>query len=1320
MSEEELLSVGEYADSRAMTDVVNVPSASSTGDVPNSLPSVGEYADSRNIMDLVVSKTTPKLPFSFASSRNADVISETPSKPESLSSFSYVQDEPEYAQSDLNALAGQMNSIAALSFKRENMQVNYDVPDKTRPFNILEKTKFLEEQGVSGDLADDILRMDTLSWKQFGAAIHYRKKYQEQQQQVANEWSTAGMIAAGLPMGLFDIDLPLTLATGGVFKVATSGVKVGMTLKAATDIALGRVAPAATSLAAKLGRSAPYVNGIVGGAGAGFVAEGVYQNITEQYDPTAMATSVVFGAAFGGALPILSRIVSQTGTTVKDNLTGQTIKVDDVSAVQEVRIRDTIDAIDAEILAKRKEVEEAKTAPAAREADEVIVTGREEVPVTRTPEFLKQQVSTLDRTRTQLERVREDVATFEYTERTLGKQSREAERKLVTLNKQLKSLEQQKIKAEAEATAAKTPQAKSGATRRNNNLAKKIEAKKAEIQVGKGTRLRNLRALDDHLKSKDDVYASGNGKELDKELDFISEELRASRDALDEVRAEADTLPPTGGRTLTAAEELAELEAGKLQAEKDLALLQDGQSPENNYGIVHEYENPLAKLDEELQEVNANKNDLSKSDLFQKMPEFVKRRFVISPIERLLASKTPGVSGLASLLHPGTLHHGKANTKAAWNIKHRHDRDLDYTLKAIYEDFYTAKKEGYEGTVDEWFEQVGSEALRTAGNMQRRANELIPAGVSPEYRRKKYIDNLSSMDRIVAVENKQMASSVERFLDFFELSHTKGSKLEIESFIGSAGRGYVSHLYSPRKIEAMGGRQAAIDYLVNAQFKKSIADGRAPDNEMRLSFINKAEAAVNSALDPNYIKTTIGSGGSSVTKQRTIDVYDDDIADILENHAANIASIYGRNVHGMFAMKEAVGVSTVDDFMKLAAPLINENKNPREAYNNSEDFKAIAETIYGVREIPDDPMSAFNQITKGLSSVTSVMNTMSFGLTTLTEIGAGVGEFGGIFARNLGVTPSKVISMYRSGSVSEMNQIDLSISYGDSFTSHRMSRFDMETNVDTANRIQESLDYLTQKESVYGGMLPVTDMLRMATASSTVDFLAKLSVAKKVSKADYKRALDAGFDFEDLKVLRDKLKVSPDGRINNMDRKTWGKDLDDKILYGVQTMVDRVILSPNGITLPRVMSTGGVVPRVLTKFMRFPIESYERLGYRGIQNMDAKRTMGIAVNAMMWASLLMLKDATKEEPRYAGEDWEKLLLTDALYMNSFSGGVTSIVDTVGGVATGTQPISGYRYTAGGAVFGAIQNPRFKFYHETIEPSDAAAGALQVYEVLRGL
>jgi len=284
--------------------------------------------------------------------------------------------------------------------------------------------------------------------------------------------------------------------------------------------------------------------------------------------------------------------------------------------------------------------------------------------------------------------------------------------------------------------------------------------------------------------------------------------------------------------------------------------------------------------------------------------------------------------------------------------------------------------------------------------------------------------------------------------------------------------------------------------------------------------------------------------------------------------------------------------------------------------------------------------------------------------------------------------------MYRHGTPSDKNTMELMISYGDAHFANKANRYDVETTFDSVGRLQEFGDGVVRRMSIWGGLMPITDMLRLTTASLSVDFLARMSVQKNISKTDKMRLEDMGFALEDLARVRDTLKVDKTGRIGNMDRKTWGK-LDEDITLGVNIMVDRTILHPDGATLPKFMTNmneGQFIPRVMMKFMRFPFESYERLFVRGIQESDSKQLTALAGNVAMWAGILSIKDALRDEDKqmYADDDGAAKLFRDSMMYNSWTSLPVAAGDWATGLTTG-KTLMGYPHRLGGAVQSDIES-----------------------------
>ena len=400
---------------------------------------------------------------------------------------------------------------------------------------------------------------------------------------------------------------------------------------------------------------------------------------------------------------------------------------------------------------------------------------------------------------------------------------------------------------------------------------------------------------------------------------------------------------------------------------------------------------------------------------------------------------------------------------------------------------------------------------------------------------------------------------------------------------------------------------------------------------------------------------------------------------LLDDDVIGTSQVYALNTHGRLALKERLGVDNNEQIEALISSATL-GATPKEMDN----LRVIIETINGTREVSRTPFDPFTRAVKALGTYSSAMHTMGFVIPTVTETATVAAQFGwGRTIERLVGNTKEVYSIYKNGTPSEKNTIELSISYGDANFATKANRYDGTENIDSVGRWQAGGDKLVRMEAVYGGLLPMTDVLRMTTASLAVDFIARMSVSKNISKTDRMRLQDMGFDLEHLSHVRDTLNVDSNGRILNMDRKTWGA-LDRSLTLGIQNMVERTILNPNGATLPKFMTNvneGQFIPRVMMKFMRFPFESYERLLGRGLQEADSKQLAGLGGNIGMWSLLLLTKDAIKDEEdqEFSGKDGMQALMMRSFLMNSFTSLPLAAVDTVSGALTGENLTNEYRY-----------------------------------------
>lgn len=1234
-----------------------------------------------------------------------------------IESSLYVPPEKEeYDQGDYAALFSTVNIAGASLLRNQYRYQDYETEElRNTPLVYDNVDKYLTEQGYNQSVRNQVLRGDISSWNAVISRAKYVQEVQERERQVQENFSVPGLIAAGLPMAVLDVDV---LAYTPVLKAVEA-------VKSISNV----------SLATRMAKAVDH--GVTGGI-VGTTSMLTYEATTGIYHENSLINSFLMGSALGGTLGWLvsksdvnpnlveaadaktGRILSKEESKVKQIESAkeeQRLVEETISEAEAIRKQrgETGAALDRaekndrgrERLDRRawqekynKEANAAKTAYENAQAIYKDAVGS----IKATAEKIRSLTTNM--TKAKRDSVTETKLLDEKAK--IARESSPVKGQITKLNRQIEKLKGDRTKAAVEsrkvlkeklaAQQKKMDNIEARIARVDTKLSKLIQQPNAVVKEGM-IQLGGLRT-----KEYEDQVALDKAKtSRDATKKIYSEKAKVAKDYKTQVKKDEEI--PTSWETVKLRDKKAQLDyALSGQGLKELLKKRDMLSADiakmNNddfnisslYGIKQTKKNYIDKLSKELEEIQ-NTKDFSKLAPFKKLPKWA-QKLIVSPVEKLLNSDNRIVAGFTTLLHSGTLYHGKINTHNAWNIRLMLDNDLNWAHSRITNNYHEARKAGlFSGSKDEWDDAVGRAVYETTGMMQREMTTGIDGSIVGIERAKKVQELAGTITRKYNSDNQFLNKSVDEILDYYERVHAKGNKLDMPAFRG-IGKGYAKRMYSEEKFKDMG-EEVVVDILVKAQEAKAIATNSLVDIATRNEWDSIARSTYKSVVEGEYKRQQITKplglpkqSTASSLKQRTIDAYDDDLIDLMESNYRGTTTIYGLNTHGRLALKEKLGADTDEQIQKMLDQL-------GATKSEMDNLRVMIETINGTREISKNPYSPFNRATKMASTFSTAMHTLAFAVPTITEIASISKEFGwGRTIEHLVGKPSEVYRVYRYGTPSEKNSIDMMISYGDAYFATKANRFDVESTFDSVGKVQEVLDGAARRTAVFGGLLPVTDMLRMATVTAGVDWLARLSISKKISKTDEMRLNDMGFGLEDLGRIRDTLQVDGTGRIRNTDRKTWGK-LDDDLTMGINTLVERTILHPNGITLPKFMTdmdAGAFLPRIMFKFMRFPVESYERLLVRGIQEADAKQLMALGGNVAMWTAILAMKDAVRDEDkqRYADDEGINQLMIDSLLYNSWTSLPIAGIDTVSGLMTGETFFGDYRYRFGGAVQSDIE------------------------------
>lgn len=731
--------------------------------------------------------------------------------------------------------------------------------------------------------------------------------------------------------------------------------------------------------------------------------------------------------------------------------------------------------------------------------------------------------------------------------------------------------------------------------------------------------------------------------------------------------------------------------------EKEMKMLQGDYSLE---GLRTHYVSALDKLNSELK---GYEKILTEEYMNSVLASFEGKKFIdyltISPIEAVKGSNNYKVKAIADLLHNGTINRkGKVQLVTAESIRKELDAYLNNEVKmGIRKDYLQAvKNKQFQGSFEDYSEYVGKEVYRVVSRMQREAMGSIPGGTSAKARAKIIEDNLRTATRKYSDDTETLVnSSVNRTLDYYEKMWEKGHKLDMVGFINTVNKGYATRLWQAEVFTK--DPEKAHKAIYNAQIKYASAQNIELTPELLQSFNIKARDLINDVVrgeDLNKavsepFETLAGKKENDFTsletgrvKSRKIELFEEDVLDFLESDALGSLSQYGLSLHGRFAMKEKLGVETLDDWNNLMRTIEASGKEV-------ENLTIVANTILGRREVTRNPLSAVTKGVRLTSSISSVLHTLAFGVATVTEVTSHMKEFGffNVIKHTLG-NVKDVYKLYNEGTIVDKNFGRLSASYGEALVHHKASRIDSEGILGAGGRLQRGANYVTNKFGIYGGLAPLTDLWRYTSQTLTSEFIARQAGnISKITPTDLQRLNDIGLDIKDLERVRDVLKIDKNGLITNMDRSTWG-DVDDMLLNANRNMMDRVVLHPSGATLPAIMTNYdlyGIAPKIFFKFMRFPVEAWERLALRGMQEMDIKQSIAILANGMMWYYILLAKDAMKEpkDRKYEADTDESntQLFKDAMMMNSYLSGPMTALDYASEALTG-RDVRGYEASLG--------------------------------------
>jgi hypothetical protein len=1256
--------------------------------------------------------------------------------------------------SKLDSLAGQTNSIVN-SWMRSKVDadpVNLDKYDE--PFSQEALTKQLGEAPTW--MVSNLMEANPKSWKEFEKLKRWYETQSQTADQVSKNFSGGTQLLAGLTFGMADLDAALFAPMYKAGKALYNTQKALDTSKKLT-------------LAQKWGLGAEFATlGAAGAAGSNFI----YEATADTYQEGSTLNSVLLGAGLGGGLGLLATGLSRRLSKTVD-AEGNPLD----SKVEEAMKKADLEEAEAELTKMQKAYEVQK---ALRET-------RKEVQEKLKMSQKKDYSSTVEEVKLHREKLKEIDSRIKEADIEVKKMDRDikgAKKKITSIQNKIEKLNSKKDESTLRLKEVnRINEEKGKLNKRLSEALQGLETARSSItRVGSKNASyaplnafikqseKTVKTLQEEISiwdkelnklnkkkffGEDDTTTLNNlQKEFAEARNFVETNKGFSKDSYkqqlqrerDITQSAVDVLTTDKGKvtyktskdsefTLEKQQELDTYnkltndvqEFKKFLSEKDLLTDKIFRMKDKKFslpGLIKKQRNIIQALEDDIKGVEATLSTWDKikeSTAFKNAPTML-QKFVISPIEKIYSSDNAAVRGFASLLHPGTLHHGDVtNNNTAMHMRVRHDRKVTEAVQIHRTAFKEAKKNGYKGSEADFDAEVTQEAYRINGNTQRNAREGVDRTLPKEQFDEAVAKKMESSSRVYTTDNSYVRKAADTWLDYYEYAGKYGKNLGLDDFANIITKGYIRRKGSVDKIEQMG-QKNAVKKLVDAQ-KNYARDNNLPIDEKE--FKTRAEGfvltAIDRASDAKATTRPLTSRTPEATRaidSRKILVYDDEIMDLLEDNIQGITETYKLMTHGRFALKEKLGI---DDMSQM-----EEMFNKLGAKGDEKDrLRAVIQTIIGNREIPTNPYSIANRAYSAVGSVSSLMHIMSFGIPTLTEIAAPVMKVGfKPVLQNLYGGADSVYNIYKYGSTKDVNSISLLAEVGTHHMNHKLNRADIENIYNDTSKAQTFMNEAVRKGSIYGGLIPITDVLKITAITSDLTWLSSLRKST-ISSSDKIKLEQMGFSVDDIPQLHRAIKLDANGKVDLSKELSAGdakfRERLDDALYNFR---QGTILHPDGSTLPMVMTDvneAAFLSKIFFKFMRFPMESYERLLLNGIQHADANVAVGAMLNTAMWSLILTAKDAVKDDDkkRYEGDEGGLQLFKDSMMYNSIVAGPVAMTDKA--LALAGTSLSGYETTTGGIVEKDVKNlltgsPRVGLFGVNIDLGDAVSNTINTLNI----
>lgn len=556
--------------------------------------------------------------------------------------------------------------------------------------------------------------------------------------------------------------------------------------------------------------------------------------------------------------------------------------------------------------------------------------------------------------------------------------------------------------------------------------------------------------------------------------------------------------------------------------------------------------------------------------------------------------------------------------------------------------------------VDEYKTNVGEPPMKIIDDVDEAGNPIKSEVLDTELMEENLINAYMKQREI----DSPIPDNLKPVRDFYEQYQKFGEEVGHSSFTGRNGRAYIGRMFDKEHIEELGFEKAS-DQMFEAlmassrnklTISKMIRDG-ASDEEITKLFRKEAEGAVNKIMHSSiYTDLDFKSVTStSALKKRRLHLDEQVAGDLIIRDVGNIAEGYNHKISGKLAIKKHLGIETQEDIVALNNRIEAMGRElghtPAEITKDLKNVKIMLDSLTGTRGLATDPNSWLESFSRRFQKFNYVTLGGEFAINTLGEVGNAVGTNGLKVFSHFVPAVKETINMYKRRPLKSTTNDLLGMGLIEQiYRSNRVQRYDALDTIHSKGKADAVLDRWTNKMSDLSGLNFVTTALEMMVHSSTLNDLSDLAKATKLTKSQSKRLARLGLTTDDLNKFREQNRIEYDdnGHLVNYNFDKW-TDIGfvDKIRAVVQNNVNEAVLQGDITRLPAFATTGNPLAKLALQFMRFPIQAHEFILLKTLDEMDARKVVGMATTIGVMGSFYSLREQALIQAGFMKEENQK-------------------------------------------------------------------------------